>query len=88
MATLTEKRVDWLNTLDKDALYNGLSYKGPRGGNNAMRIPGWSVSPTAGWCRAAHLAGFKSLPFWHGSAPTPSRAFPDKIVDMMYDSEL
>jgi hypothetical protein len=86
MKNITEKRVEFLSNLDKERFYSNIETKGPRGGNNARVICGWSLTPSSGWTRAAHLAGFQSKPWWHGSATTPSRAFPTDLVTLMDDS--
>ena len=49
-----------------------LSHTGPKGGHNALYIPGWSRS-TANVSRAA---GLPMMKLWDGSAPTPSTAIP------------
>ena len=85
MRNLTIKRAQHLKkNVPRDA-YDGINWRGERGGKNAKLIPGWSLTPSSGWTKAAHIAGFNSAPWWHGSAPTPSRAFPLPIVELMND---
>ena len=80
--TLTERRAEYLR-VGAGAVYDGLATQGVRGGGNARDIEGWSLTPSAGWTHAAHEAGFRSMNWWHGSAPTPSQAFPEKLVELM-----
>lgn len=84
---ITQKRVQYLKKLKGD-FYKGLQTAGPKGGQNAKVIEGWSCTPSSGWTQAAHIAGYWSMPWWHGSAPTPSRAFPEKLVVLMDDSKI
>lgn len=74
--TITARRVAYLEALKLDDTVT-WTVTGPRGGktNNA------SGTPSAGWTRAAHLAGYNSTAYWSGSNPTPSRHFAPAITD-------
>lgn len=57
-----------------------LETLGPRGGSNAMNIPGWDPTGNQTITKACHAAGIETLPYWPGRAPTPSRAIPQCIA--------
>jgi hypothetical protein len=64
-----------------------LEYRGPRGGQNAKTIPGWSRS-TNNITRAAGLIqGFPRMNWWDGSAPTPSTGIPTCCAAEAYAAE-
>lgn len=53
-----------------------LNRRGVKGGTNALYIDGWIHSPSGTITRAAHIAKLPTMPYWSGSAPTPSTAIP------------
>lgn len=61
-----------------------LPHKGPRGGHNAARIPGWAKSPSSEVSRAARRLPYD---FWmrgwdlRGSGKTPTTWIPACILD-------
>lgn len=77
--SITDARVQYLRNLKLDDTIT-RKVTGPRGGisNNA------AGTPSAGWTRAAHLAGLHSTPYWSGSNPTPARHFAPAIVNAMF----
>lgn len=64
------------------AKIKALPTKGPRGGNNAKTIPGWSHSPNGTISYACNKAGIPTMKFWSGSAPTPSTAIPTCLASV------
>ena len=43
-------------------------------------------TPSAGWTRAAHLAGLRSVPYWSGFLPTPARHFDAVVIEAMHNA--
>jgi len=54
-----------------------LSYRGPRGGRNALYINGWSRSTN----NITRANGLPMLNWWDGSAPTSSTGIPECCYD-------
>jgi hypothetical protein len=65
-----------------------IPWHGPRGGRNAMKIPGWEHSPHPEISRACRKHGV-ALPWWSGHCSTPSTGIPEcilKDVQAAYDA--
>jgi hypothetical protein len=78
MSKLNEltKKYDLILKKYEDEIYS-LPTLGPRGGQNALHIPGWTRTGNSTVSRAWNLAGGPCLPFWTGMHPTPSTAVPE-----------
>jgi hypothetical protein len=72
---ITAARVKYLRNLKLDDTIT-WTVTGPRGGKSSNS----RGTPSAGWTRAAHLAGYESEPYWSGSNPTPARHFGPAII--------
>jgi hypothetical protein len=64
-----------------------LIFRGPRGGRNAARIYGWHCTGNSTISKAARMAGnLPMMNWWHGSAPTPSKAIPECCAGEIIDA--
>jgi len=68
-----------------------LPTRGPRGGNNANTVwayrARWRQSPGCLASKVARQIGIPTLPYWHGSNPTPGTALPKIAVRVFEDLE-
>lgn len=78
MKTRTELLVDLAREIYRihQNEIESLQTRGPRSGSNARNIPGWVQSPNGTITKACNLSNIPVLPWWSGSAPTPSGAIP------------
>lgn len=83
-----QAKVEFLQKLKKNRdYYKNLPNRGPHGASVWSLRDHWSRMPTAIWTRAAHQAGFESMPAWGGPFPSAVRFFPKSLVREITDYE-
>ena len=81
--TRTEKlaqKIQKLYAQHKTKIDN-LPTSGPKGGNNAATILGWTHLGNGTITKACNIANVPTMPFWSGSCTTPARSIPTCIAD-------